>query len=58
METEKTTAELEAENRRLKEKIEQLGQINSDLYMKYMKASNDLKWYQENTKEKLLKDVA
>lgn len=58
METEKTTAELLAENRRLKEKIEQLGQINSDLYMKYMKASNDLKWYQENTKEKLLKDVA
>ncbi len=58
METEKTIAELEAENRRLKEKIEQLGQINSDLYMKYMKASNDLKWYQENTKEKLLKDVA
>lgn len=58
METEKTIAELEAENRRLKEKIEQLGQINSDLYMKYMKASNDLKWYQENTKEKILKDVA
>lgn len=58
MGTEKTIAELEAENRRLKEKIEQLGQINSDLYMKYMKASNDLKWYQENTKEKLLKDVA
>lgn len=58
METEKTTAELLAENRRLKEKIEQLGQINTDLYMKYMKASNDLKWYQENTKEKLLKDVA
>lgn len=58
METEKTTAELLAENRRLKEKIEQLGQINSDLYMKYMKASNDLKWYQENTKERLLKDVA
>lgn len=58
METERTIAELEAENRRLKEKIEQLGQINSDLYMKYMKASNDLKWYQENTKEKLLKDVA
>jgi hypothetical protein len=58
VETEKTTAELLAENRRLKEKIEQLGQINSDLYMKYMKASNDLKWYQENTKERLLKDVA
>lgn len=58
MGTEKTIAELEAENRRLKEKIEQLGQINTDLYMKYMKASNDLKWYQENTKEKLLKDVA
>ena len=58
MGTEKTTAELLAENRRLKEKIEQLGQINSDLYMKYMKASNDLKWYQENTKERLLKDVA
>lgn len=58
METERTIAELEAEIRRLKEKIEQLGQINSDLYMKYMKASNDLKWYQENTKEKLLKDVA
>lgn len=58
METERTTAELLAENRRLKEKIEQLGQINTDLYMKYMKASNDLKWYQENTKEKLLKDVA
>lgn len=58
METERTTAELLAENRRLKEKIEQLGQINSDLYMKYMKASNDLKWYQENTKERLLKDVA
>lgn len=58
METERTIAELEAEIRRLKEKIEQLGQINSDLYMKYMKASNDLKWYQENTKEKILKDVA
>ena len=58
METERTIAELEAEIRRLKEKIEQLGQINSDLYMKYMKASNDLKWYQENTKEKMLKDVA
>lgn len=58
MGTERTIAELEAENRRLKEKIEQLGQINTDLYMKYMKTSNDLKWYQENTKEKLLKDVA
>lgn len=58
MGTERTIAELEAEIRRLKEKIEQLGQINSDLYMKYMKASNDLKWYQENTKERLLKDVA
>lgn len=58
METERTIAELKAEIRRLKEKNEQLGQINTDLYLKYMKASNDLKWYQENTKEKLLKDVA
>lgn len=43
-----------AEFKRLQEKIEILGQINIDLYQKYMKVSNDLKWYEENSKVRLM----
>lgn len=50
-------AAISAEIERLKAKIRILGEINADLYLKYMKASNDLKWYEENTKEKLLNNA-
>lgn len=50
-------AAISAEIERLNNKIRILGEINTDLYLKYMKASNDLKWYEENTKEKLLNNA-
>jgi len=50
-------AAISAEIERLNTKIRILGEINADLYLKYMKASNDLKWYEENTKEKLLNNA-
>ena len=54
---EKQIDALTAENLKLQEKINQLHEINDDLYMKYMKVSGLLRLYENMEKRKRMEKL-
>lgn len=54
---EKQIDALTAENLKLQEKINQLHEINDDLYTKYMKASGLLRLYENMEKQKRMEKL-
>lgn len=49
--------DLTAENLKLMQKIDQLHEINDDLYMKYMKASGLLRLYENMERKKRMEQL-
>ena len=54
---EKQIDDLMAENLKLQEKINQLHEINDDLYMKYMKVSGLLRLYENMERKKRMERI-